>query len=81
MKIVTSTLSIKLIASCPYCGEYADLINDDLENSEESCINDCGEITNQAVGCEDIEYKHENFNKNILCASCRKEFKVKKIEW
>lgn len=73
MKTTSAQLKIELNIICPHCWHCIDLVD--------SPLNEEGGIIRAAVGDGNWGDAHRDFEEEVECPECSKEFKVEGIEW
>lgn len=72
MKKVDTTITMSIIVECPYCESVMDLM--DLQY-----LKDDGYIYKMLLSAE--EFGKENWNEQIQCDECGKEFIIENVIW
>lgn len=72
MKKIDANISISILVECPYCENVIDLMNDQH-------LQDDGYIYNQLLNNEG--FGKENWNEQIECNECGKEFIIENVWW
>ena len=73
MKTAKANISLEINVECPHCEDYIDLLDIQYLCDDGYIYNKCLSST-RSWGCDD-------FNEEVECPSCNKQFKVGNVVW
>ena len=74
MKKVEAQINIGINLTCPHCGEYIDL----FDQNHFQGLHDDGYIYRKLLG---DTFGCKDFDETITCPECKKEIKIGQVHW